>query len=205
MSIIAPSTLTIDLDRWNAGMTIDAFVDSTDSNQEALRRRLREVRLSPEERARFASLTQPIYALVLTEGWCGDSLMSLPILAQIADAAPRLAVRIFVRSQEPELTAAYAARNVTNIPVFTFFDADFQEIGTWVERSQAAHARVVAWRLAHPELDRIRNAADLSDAAKHAQIQPILDSLRADMEAWYAEDLQRATVAELGDLLNGAR
>jgi Thioredoxin len=205
MTATLPNTLGVDLDLWHAGLTIDAFVDAIDSNQEALRNRLRDIRLSAEDRAAFAQITSTVYALVLTEGWCGDSLMNLPILTHIADAAPSLELRVFVRSQEPELTAAYQARGIKNIPVFTFFDEDFNEIGTWVERSQAAHQRVAAWRLEHPELERIYGAADLSAEQKQAQLQPILHGLRVEMDAWYAEDLQDATVAELKALLSRVR
>jgi hypothetical protein len=201
MTTTLPNTLDLDYERWSAGLNIAAFVDAIDSNQAETRRRLREVQLSAQDQAYFAQFVKPIYALALTEGWCGDSLMNLPILAKIAEAAPGLELRIFIRSQEPELTAAYQARNVKNIPVFSFFDAAFNELGTWVERSQAAHERVGEWRLANPELEAIRNDASLSDAEKQARLQPILTSLRAQMETWYAEALQNATIAEIKALL----
>ncbi len=201
MTTILPETLAIDIDRWNAGMTIDTFVETIDVNQEATRRRLQDVRLSDQDRAAFAALVSPVYVVVLTEPWCGDSLMNLPILARIAEAAPDMQVRIFLRSQEPELTAAYQARNIKNIPVFTFFDADFHELGTWVERSQAAHQRIATWQQTHPELAEIRNATDLTPEEKQIRFKPILHVLRIEMEEWYHEDLQDATVSELRALL----
>jgi hypothetical protein len=201
MATVPPNTLGVDLDRWQSGLTLDAFVDGIDTYQEETRRRLREVHLSEQERAPFAQLTAPTYALALTEGWCGDSLMNLPILAQIVAAAPGLELRVFVRSQAPKLAAAYQARGITHIPVFSFFDAAFHEIGTWVERSLPAHAYHALWTAEHPEIALVRDDRTLSDDQRRAILRPLYRGLLTQLESWYAAEFQAATVAELRDLL----
>jgi hypothetical protein len=195
------NTLGVDHERWQAGLTLDAFVDGIDTYQEETRRRLREVQLSNEERAAFAGLTAPTYALALTEGWCGDSLMNLPILARVVEAAPGLELRVFVRSQAPKLAAAYAARGIRRIPVFSFFDAAFHELGTWVERPQPAHIYHAIWTADHPELEAIRANVSLSDAERRAILRPLTQALLPQLEGYYASEFQAATVAELRELL----
>jgi hypothetical protein len=207
VTLVAMNTLGIESERWATGLTLAEFVDGIADQQDraALERRLAEVRLTPEDSAAFARYTAPLWVLVLTESWCGDSLMNLPILARIVEATPRAAMRIFVRSEAPELTASYQERGVRNIPTFTFFDAEFRELGTWVERPQAAHERVAAWRAETPALAAILADQSLTAEERRARMAPALADLRDQMERWYAGGLQAATVAELRALLGVAR
>lgn len=201
MTLTSQRALGVDQLLWNAGLTLDEFVNAIDTFKEETRRRLRDVELAPHDHVFFASIERPLRVLVLTEGWCGDSLMNLPILARIVEAMPQAQLRLFVRSEWPELTSAYAERGVKNIPVFTFFDHNFHEIGTWVERSQAAHNRMAQWRAENPAYDAIRSDTTLSQEEKHARLRPLVEPLRAQMEQWYADELQAATVAEIKALL----
>ena len=186
---------------WQAGLTLAEFVEGMNTHQAAMQRRLREVMLAEADRADLARLVSPIHALVMTEDWCGDGVMNLPILARLAEAAPGMDLRIFIRPQAPALNDYYVARGITHIPVFTFLNADFNEIGTWVERPQAAHARVQEWLAAHPEVEAIRNDPALTDETRRARLRPLFDGVLVEMESWYADGLQAATVAELKALL----
>jgi hypothetical protein len=199
-----PNTLAMNEERWRRGLTLDAFVDTLDALQADMRRRLREVRLQPGDSDFFALCTEPVFVSVMTEAWCSDCLMNLPILMRIVEAAPGFDLRVFGRAQSPDLDAAYRRRGITTIPVFTFFDAEFREIGTWVERPRAAHDQLARWRAEHPAYDVIRNAPDLALAQKQAQLGPLTAQLRREMERWYATSLQSATVAEIAVLLGSA-
>lgn len=204
---MAPHTtnaLGMNRERWESGLTLDAFVDGLDDLRDDMRRRLRDVQLGVADTYFFALCSEPVYVSVMTEGWCGDCLMNLPILARIAEAAPGFALRVFLRDTAPALRAAYAARGITTIPVFTFFDADFAEIGTWVERPRAATEHLARWRAEHPAYDVIRNDPDMPTAEKQSRMGPLATQLRQEMERWYATSLQSATVAELTVLLGSA-
>ena len=103
-------------------------------NQSHMTRRLASVQLTSAERSAFARYHGRMHVLVMTEDWCGDALMNLPILARIVEALPDADLRVFVRTTAVELNAYYTGRDVTKIPVITFLDQDFRELGTWVER-----------------------------------------------------------------------
>lgn len=195
------SKFPVNAARWQAALTLDGFVEGMKTHQADMRRRLREVRLSPADREHFTRLDRPVYALVMTEDWCGDSLMNLPILARIVEAAPRMELRIFDRAGSPDLNDHYTARNIKAIPVFTFLDADFDEIGTWVERSQAAYARIGEWMAAHPQVAELLQNTDVTAEERHHALQEQFGDLLLEMEGWYADGLQAATVAELKALL----
>ena len=195
------SAVPMDATRWPTGLTLAAFVEKMTAYQDEMRRRLREVVLSDADCAELVRLSQPVHALVMTEGWCPDSLMNVPILARVVEAAPEMDMRIFIRSKSPDLETYYQARDVRCIPVFTFLDAAFDEIGSWLERPQAAHERLQAWKAAHPEFDPSHRDSALSRREHGVRRRALLQSLPLEMERWYAEGLQAETVKELKALL----
>jgi hypothetical protein len=194
----------MDATYWQAGLTLADYVERMTTYQDKMRRRLREVVLADADCAELARITRPVHALAMTEDWCPDSLMNLPILARVVEAAPGMDMRIFVRSASPDLEAYYQARDIRCIPVFTFLDAGFDEIGTWLERPQAAHERLRGWKAAHLEFDPAHQDRTLSPQERRAKRRALMQGLPLEMEGWYAEGLQAETVKELKALLAGA-
>jgi hypothetical protein len=194
----------MDATYWQAGLTLAEYVERMTTYQDKMQRRLREVVLADADCAELARFARPAHALVMTEDWCPDSLMNLPILARVVEAAPGMDMRIFVRSASPDLEAYYQARDVRCIPVFTFLDAGFDEIGTWLERPQAAHERLRSWKAAHPEFDPAHQDPALSPQERRAKRRALMQGLPLEMEGWYAEGLQAETVKDLKALLAGA-
>ncbi len=191
----------MDQKRWQTGLTLDQFVAGMKAHQADMRRRLREVVLPAREPDYFARVESLVHVLVMTEDWCGDSLMNLPILARLVEVAPGMDMRIFVRGGAPDLNDHYTARGITHIPVFTFLGADFDEIGTWVERPQAAHARIGEWMATHPEVAELLADTRMTTEERHRALQEKFGALLSEMEGWYTDRLQAATVAELNALL----
>lgn len=196
----------VDLAYWNTGLTLEGFVDGMNKHQVEMRRRLGEVALSPGEQGLLKGVVGPLYTLVLTEDWCGDSLMSLPILAHMVEFVPDMQLRIFRRSKARELNAAYENRGITHLPVFTFFDESFNEIATWSERSEAAYGRIAQWREEHrPRLAAIYHDRHLSEEARKEKLLEMTGVYLREMEGWYREELQTATIQELSKLLLHSR
>ncbi len=192
----------VDLAYWSTGLTLEGFVDSMGKHQAEMRRRLREVALSPDEQGLLNGVVGPLYTLALTEDWSGDSLMSLPILERIVEFAPAMELRIFRRSRARELNAAYEERGITHLPVFTFFDESFNEITSWSERSEAAYGRIAQWREEHrPRLAAIYHDRRLNEEARKEKLLEMTGVYLHEMEGWYREELQTATVQELSKLL----
>ncbi|MDR3578236.1 MAG: thioredoxin family protein [Anaerolineaceae bacterium] len=188
-------------ENWQLGYDLDFFVDSMQSHRLDMLRRLRTVHLSEGEISLLVNLDRPIHALVMSEDWCVDSLMNLPILVRIAQSAPQMDLRIFVRHEWGELDAYFKERAITNIPVFLFLDANFNEIGVWVEKSKAAGERLAAWVSEHPVYESIRTSAELSREEKRSRLAPFLAERQLEMEDWYNNGLQTTAVAEIAALL----
>jgi hypothetical protein len=200
-SVVSQTALPIDDLRWEQGLTLPDFAAQMTVNREAMTRRFETVQLTASERATFAEIQRPMRVLVMTEDWCGDSLMNLPILARLTEAAPNMEARLFVRSRHPDLQDWFAERQITAVPVFAFLDENFQYLGAWVERSQAANERMAEWNEAHPEVSAIQKDESLSKEERKARLSPILDRLKVEMETWYADELQAAAVQEILEIL----
>ncbi len=194
-------TLPMDMQHWEQGLSLRDFVAQMTVDREAMTRRFEAVQPSKEERVAASALQRPLRVLVMTEDWCGDCLMSLPILARLTEVAPDMKARVFIRTRWPDLQAWFAANNITAIPIFGFLDEDFQLIGTWVERSKAANERIKRWKEEHPETQAIQQDASLSKEKRKTRLAHIYTGLKTEMETWYAESLQAATVQEIVDIL----
>ena len=188
---------------WQQGLTLPAYVDQMAHHQDDTRRRLAQITLRPQDGAAFAAQSGVRHVLVLTEDWCGGSLLNVPILAHLVAAAPGLDLRFFPRARSPELDAFYQAREITHIPVFTFLDGDFHELATWVERPRLAHEHLAAWNAAHPAVTAVRNNTSLDPETRREWLRALTAGLLEEMEYWYDHDgLQQATVDEIIQLLS---
>lgn len=191
----------MDSDHWARGLTVDAYIEEMQNCRRAMRRRVETVRLTPFERNLFSELTATIHALVFTEDWCGDSLMNLPILAQIERIAPGMEVRIFPRPDWPDLQRYFTGRGIQKVPVFAFLDAEFNEIGVWIERPKRANEPVAQWWQAYPGAREIRQRTDLTAEEKRALLRPLTEQFLDAMEDWYDQGLQLETVSEIRQIL----
>jgi hypothetical protein len=195
------SGFPIDHAVWEYGLTLQAYIDQMETHREAMQRRYREVHLSDAETRQFASIDQQIYLAVLTEEWCNDCLMNLPILARIAEATPHMEMKVYVRRQWLRLREYFTSQDIHSIPVAAFLDEDFHLIGTWIERPYAAHEWLESWKAAHPEVEITRKRADLSSDEKKALLKDVTAQMLVDMEVAYRQNLQSETVCEVAALL----
>lgn len=94
--------MTVDRERFDAGLTYEAYKAGMTRNRERLEENERAVVVEPSVREFFRS--QPrLKVVALVEDWCGDVIANLPVLARLAAEAGTLDVRIFYRDQNPDL------------------------------------------------------------------------------------------------------
>jgi hypothetical protein len=186
---------------WQRGLTLEELIPRMDVNQEAMRRRRTMVRLTGAERERLSRLHSARNILVLTEEWCSDCLMNLPILTAIAAAAPMIDLKLFIRKDWPDLRTYFNSRDIYSLPTVQIMDENFLPLAVWIERPQAAHQRLAQWKLEHPEVERTRRRADLTSEQKREMLNEFSSRLLVEMEGWYDEELQSETVREVTELL----
>ncbi len=191
----------IDAENWSEGVCLNEYVRQMETYQVDMQRRLKEVRLADAELVRFSHVQRPVKIAVLSEDWCIDCLMTLPIMAQIAAAAPSIELHIFSRSKWPALKEYNNQRGVMAIPVYSFLDKSYDEFGMFVERPKTAELKLTAWKGAHPEVDEIRRSFSMSSSEKKARLTSIRIDMQKEMEGWYAEECQSGMAAEVAVLL----
>lgn len=123
--------------RFAQGLTYQEFLDRFDvpRNRQRIEEVDSRVALAPGDQDWFARL-RPLQLKVLVLGatWCPDVFQHLPVLMRVAEYGG-FEVRIFDRDANPDLRDRWAAWDGKHrIPVFVFFDAQWQEVGRWYER-----------------------------------------------------------------------
>ncbi|HEX7974410.1 MAG TPA: thioredoxin family protein [Anaerolineales bacterium] len=128
----------MDSNFFEKGETVEQFRSGLKDNQAKFDQLLAESELGEAQRRQAAQLPAGLHVLVIAEPWSGDVLYNLPPLLRLAEAAG-WEVRIFHRDQYPELILPYRKDGLyRSIPVFVFYDREFNELGHWVERPAAA-------------------------------------------------------------------
>jgi hypothetical protein len=147
------------------------------------------------------------YGLVMTEDWCGDGVLNLPIISKIVQAMPRAELKIIYRAGNDDLNAQYVSRGITHLPVLTFFDNDFKELASWEEHPAMGTTLFEEWKAAQPEFMSIRYATDIDEATRAQQLKPFYRQLLQEMFTWYdgERNLQKATVDEIHALLTASQ
>ncbi|HEY3229256.1 MAG TPA: SelT/SelW/SelH family protein [Roseiflexaceae bacterium] len=122
-------------ERFAQGLTYDAYKAQMTRNRERFEANEQTVELNADDLAFFAQLPQPLNVLVLAEDWCGDVIANLPVLGRLAAESGKLTLRVFLRDQNLDLMDQYLKNGqFRSIPTFVFFDAEFHELGHWIER-----------------------------------------------------------------------
>jgi hypothetical protein len=120
------------------GKTIQEFLAGFGDNRAKFEQLLEESALFEERQGDARGLPRGLNVLVIAEPWSGDVMYFLPPLIKLAEAAG-WKLRIFHRDQYPELILPYRKDGLYHsIPVFVFYDQDFNELAHWIERPAEA-------------------------------------------------------------------
>jgi hypothetical protein len=135
--------------------------------------------------------------VVVTEDWCGDSAVTVPYIARLAEAVG-VELRIFRQSVFTELKQWYVDDGASHIPTVSVIHrgtASFDELFRWIERPADAHGKVKQWVADHPEFTELRGKKD-DDPAAEKEYFKLYAKLLRDMAGWYRRGLWRSIAAE---------
>lgn len=199
--------MSVTRERFDQGLTYDAYKAQMTRNQDRFNANEAQFKISPEDLAVFKALPQPVNVLVLAEDWCGDVIDNLPILGRIAAESGKLNLRIFLRDQNLDLIDQYLKDGqFRSIPVFVFFDAQFNELGHFIERPASVTERRAEQRRAvtaeHPEFGSpetpisqlpedvrvhlMETMVGLREGSKAADTQDVVNAIRAQVSSVHA-------------------
>ncbi|WP_077624992.1 thioredoxin family protein [Sediminibacillus massiliensis] len=124
------------LNEWYAkGMGPDEYIESMKQHKENLLF-IYDNFEGPEERDTYDKISKKnLRAIVLTEDWCGDAMMNVPILFHIAEKG-NIPVRLLPRDANLELMDQYLTNGKSrSIPIFIFIDENGKEVAKWGPRA----------------------------------------------------------------------
>lgn len=125
------------LNEWyEKGMSPDTYIQSMKQNKDDLLYIYNEYDL-PEDQSFFENVKRKkLRVIVLTEDWCGDAMLNVPILLRIAEKA-KIDVRILLRDENLDLMDQYLTNGKSrSIPIFIFIDEDGNEVAKWGPRAE---------------------------------------------------------------------
>jgi len=187
----------IDGARFATGLTYDEYKAQMTRNLDRVEANEARVKIDPEDLRAFRSLSGPIHVLALAEDWCGDVIANLPVLGVLAREAGTLDLRIFLRDQNKDLMQRYLNQGkFESIPVFAFFDDQFNELGVFIERPASVTERRVEQRkqihAAHPEFGPYGGPPDDLAEDVRARLTAEITKRREEDVAWANREVVRA-------------
>ncbi len=194
--------MAVTRERFNQGMTYDEFKGWMTRNRDRLEGYERNVEIRPEDLAAFTNLPQPLDVLVIGSDWCYDVLTNLPVLGRLAQESGKLNLRVFDRDENSDLRDQYMNGPYQSIPVFVFFDENFNEIGHWIERPKSVtNLRAEKRRevfTTTPEFGSPDAPVDQLSEATRAQLQRATSASREGTVSWANQEV----IGELRELVD---
>ena len=199
--------MTVSRERFEQGMSYEAYRGQMTRNQERFIDTERTVELPAAEVAFFKGLAHPVNVLVLAEDWCGDVIANLPVLGRLAEETGKINVRIFLRDQNLDLMDQYLKEGqFRSIPVFVLFDENFRELGHWIERPARMTKLVQETREKHfatdPALAGLPSSTSPSELPEEARLR--LAQVMADFRASKRAFSDGEVIRELREIVTGA-
>jgi len=128
----------MDKDYFYQGETIEEFLSNSNELNDKYRQHIIEVQFDDDLLAQVAEMPANLKVMVIAEPWSGDVLYYFPVLIRMAEQAG-WEIRIFRRDSYPELILPYRKEGLYHsIPVYVFYDEEFNEVAHWIERPAEA-------------------------------------------------------------------
>ena len=127
--------IVVTKERFAQGMTVGGYIDQMTSHKERFLAALKSTTITPADAQVLGRFAATRKILVITEDWCGAAIASLPFVVKLAEGAPGIETRIFLRDANPDLMDQYLKNGLyRSIPVFAFFDEQMNELARFIER-----------------------------------------------------------------------
>lgn len=171
----------MDLLQWfEKGLTSKEYIDSMQRHKENLQKVYTSFQLSETHREVLSTVpTAGIKVIVLTEDWCGDAMVNIPILLRIAEET-NIDVRFILRDCNLELMDQYLTNGTArSIPIFIFIDEAGNELAVWGPRAAIVQQRFEELKAQLPS----ESASDYKEK-QQSLIAQLIDQYTNDAAMW---------------------
>jgi Thioredoxin len=128
----------MDLLQWfEKGLTAEEYISGMKVKKDEMTNIYNQFNLNAEEKELIQKIKGNGWkTIVLTEDWCGDAMLNIPILRNIAEEA-NIDIRYVLRDQNLELMDQYLTNGTArSIPIFIFIDEKGEEKAVWGPRAE---------------------------------------------------------------------
>ncbi|MCJ7840982.1 thioredoxin family protein [Lederbergia sp. NSJ-179] len=143
----------MNLSQWfQKGIPANEYIQSMKHHQENTNYIREHFTVPTEDTEFFPTLKQEkLRVIAITEDWCGDAMLNIPILLNLAEKAD-MEVRMLLRDQNLELMDQYLTNGTSRaIPIFIFIDQAGNERAVWGPRAASIQQFVEEERSKLPE------------------------------------------------------
>lgn len=122
---------------FNKGLTLEQYRRGMKVNGDKMESIYKQFQLNEDEKKELSLLNlSDTKVIVLTEDWCGDAMVNIPILLKIAEET-NMEIRFLLRDSNLELMDQYLTNGKSrSIPVFVFVDSQGHERAVWGPRAE---------------------------------------------------------------------
>lgn len=148
----------MNLEQWfQKAIPAQEYIRSMQNHQASTIKILKEFQVPMEDEAFFSALKQEnLRVIVITEDWCGDAMLNVPILLKLAEEAG-IEVRMILRDQNLELMDQYLTNGKSrSIPIFIFIDQEGEERAVWGPRADSVQNYVDGVRAQLPPKEDVK-------------------------------------------------
>lgn len=181
----------MDLNQWyDKALTPDEYIESMEKHKKDVLH-IYDNFAVPEDKKFFQKLAKKnLRVIVLTEDWCGDAMLNIPILFRLTEQA-NIPVKLLLRDQNLELMDQYLTNGKSrSIPIFIFLDENGNEVAKWGPRAEAVQQYVDESRSNLPAKD----SSDYEEKSKEMYLF-MMKSFRDNTGFW--EDVYNSFKNEL--------
>lgn len=141
------------LTAFRAGSSVPDFIASVRCHKERWANHTSDFEIPHELKGKLADIgsrMSPMKVVVITEDWCPDSVMNVPVLEHTAKAVGNMKVRVVRRADFAQLAKEFPGRDGhSHIPTIVFFD-EKGNCAHWSERCDHDHEWFTNFVAAHP-------------------------------------------------------
>ena len=162
--------------------TIDLFNFSV-LNDKRMDRLDKTLKITKETQASVDSLKNNFTFLVIAEGWCCDAAQIVPILNKIAEASPKIDLKIVLRDENEELMNQFLTNGSKSVPKIIIVNHENEVINSWGPRPSIATKMVLDYKAENGSIDA---------------------EFKKNLQIWYNKDKGNSTQEDLLKLLKAS-
>jgi thiol-disulfide isomerase/thioredoxin len=159
----------------------DDLLDYSKLNDARMDRLDKTLKISTKTEIALSELKEKITFLVLAEGWCGDAAQVLPVLNKIAEATPKIDLKLVCRDENEELMDAFLTNGSKSIPKVIIVNNKNEVVDSWGPRPSIATKMVQDYKEKNGSLDA---------------------EFKKDLQLWYNKDKGNNIQNDLMELLS---